>query len=53
MDKFPEVKTNFNHYSAPSTKLILSNFGQNTDGFEILVYPVFYRLSTKKENGLP
>jgi len=29
------------------------NFGQNSDGFEILVFHVFYRSSTERVNGLP
>ena len=29
------------------------SFGQNSDGYEILICPVSYRPSTKRGNGLP
>ena len=53
MEKPQEVKVNSNPYFIHSTEPIPLNFCQNTDGFEILVCPVSYRPSTKKENGLP
>lgn len=39
----------FTHSTGPT----LLNFGQNLDGYEILVCPVSYRPSTKRGNGLP
>jgi len=53
MEKPQEGKMNsfpfFIHFNDPTPL----SFGQNSDGFEILVFHLFYRPLTKKENGLP
>jgi len=53
MEKPQEVKVNSNPYFIHSTEPIPLNFGQNTDGFEILVCHLFYQTSTERGNGLP
>jgi len=53
MEKSQEVKVNSNPYFIHSIDPTPSNFGQNTDGFKILACHLFYRISTKRENGLP
>ena len=40
----------FFFHSIDPTRL---NFGQNTDGFEILVFHLFYQTLTERVNGLP
>ena len=53
MEKPQEVKVNSNPYFIHSTEPTPLNFGQNSDGFEILVCHLFCRSLTKKENGSP
>ena len=53
MEKPQEVKVNSNPYFIHSTDPTLLKFGQNSDGFEILVCNLFYRASTKRGNCLP
>jgi hypothetical protein len=53
MEKPLEEKGNSLPGFTHSTDLIPLNFGQNSDGFEILVRNLFCRPLTKKENGLP
>jgi len=53
MEKPQEGKRNSLPCFTHSTDLIPLNFGQNSDGFEILVCNLFCRSLTKKENGLP
>ena len=53
MEKPQAEKVNSNPFFIHSTDPIPLNFCQNSDGFEILVFHLFYRPSTKKENGLP
>jgi len=53
MEKSLVEKKHSNPYSIHLTDPIHISFGQNSDGFEILVCNLFYRPSTKRENGLP
>lgn len=52
MEKSQAVKMNSNPYFIRSINPIHLSFAPNSDGFEILVYNLSYRISTKRENGL-
>jgi hypothetical protein len=53
MEKFQEEKVHSNPYFTHSIDPTRINFGQNSDGFEILVFHLFYQTSTERVNGLP
>ena len=53
MEKPQVEKMNSDPFFIHSTDPTPLSFGQNSDGFEILVFHLFYRPLTKKENGLP
>ena len=53
MEKPQVEKMNSDPFFIHSTDPTPLSFGQNSDGFEILVCPVSYRPSRKRGNGLP
>jgi hypothetical protein len=53
MEKFQEEKVHSDPYFFHFKNSIPLNFGQNSDGFEILVLHLLCRSLTKRENGLP
>ena len=53
MEKHLEEKMNSPPFFIRSIDPTHLNFGQNSDGFEILVFHLFYRSSTERVNGLP
>ena len=52
MEKSQEEKMNYSPFFIHSIDPTQLNFGQNSDGFKILACNLFYRPSTKRENGL-
>jgi hypothetical protein len=53
MEKFQEEKMNSLPFFIRSIDPTPLSFGQNSDGFEILAFNLFYHHSTKRGNGLP